>query len=45
MFKKSKLKILVVTAISFCFLFTFSFMTACGKTMPTEEAMEEEIEV
>ena len=38
-------KFLIVTVISFCFLFTFSFMTACGETTPAEEALEEEIEV
>ncbi len=37
MFKKNKLKILMVTVISFCFLFTFSFVTACGSPKSTEE--------
>ena len=37
MFKKNKLKILMVTVISFCFLFTFSFVTACGSPKSAEE--------
>lgn len=37
MFKKNKLEILIVTAISFCFLFTFSFVAACGGPTSTEE--------
>ena len=31
-------KILIITAISFCLLFTFSFMAACKETLPTKEA-------
>lgn len=49
MLKNKTIKILIVTVISFFFLFTLSFMTACGKAIPTEgvqpvaEVIEEEI--
>ncbi len=47
MFKKNKLKILMVTVISFCFLFTFSLVAACGGPISTEEVYpaEETIDV
>ena len=50
MFKKNKLEILMVTVISFCFLFTFSFVTACGspksaeEVSPADETIDVEIE-
>lgn len=47
MFKKNKLEILMVIVISLCFLFTFSFITACGGPTSTEEvsSAEETIDV
>ena len=50
MLKNKTIKILIITVISFCFLFTFSFLTACGgptsteEVSPVEETVDEEIE-
>ena len=40
MLKIKTLKISIVTFISFCFLFTFSFIAACKETSPSKEVKQ-----
>ena len=43
MAKSRILEVLIIIAISFCLLFTISFMASCKETAPAEEVLEIEI--